>query len=163
MPSNEIMSMEGQLIGMPLAGPETFSQQQLDYLKRALGVDETVLYAGSSQSPTLSDSIWNYEKILLCVGDDTSAKTTNSQLYYTADIVSNGKRLSIAQTCKRKDGGYFSMAAHITVSDDGLSFTVQSVGGWASWDNNTCGYERSGTWAPRFSKIVGIHRIAGGN
>ena len=36
--SNEIMSVEGQLVGIPLAGPESFSQQQLDYLKRALGV-----------------------------------------------------------------------------------------------------------------------------
>lgn len=37
--ANEIMSVEGQLVGMPLAGPESFSQQQLDYLKRALGVE----------------------------------------------------------------------------------------------------------------------------
>ena len=36
--SNEIMSVEGQLIGMPLAGPESFSQQQLDYLRTALGL-----------------------------------------------------------------------------------------------------------------------------
>lgn len=36
--ANEIMSVEGQLVGMPLAGPESFSQQQLDYLKRALGI-----------------------------------------------------------------------------------------------------------------------------
>lgn len=38
MPSNEIMSVEGQLVGMPLAGPESFSQQQLDYLRSALGL-----------------------------------------------------------------------------------------------------------------------------
>lgn len=37
--NNQIMSMEGQLVGMPLAGPESFSQQQLDYLKRALGFE----------------------------------------------------------------------------------------------------------------------------
>ena len=42
-----MMSVEGQLVGMPLAGPESFSQQQLDYLKRALGVDETVLWEGT--------------------------------------------------------------------------------------------------------------------
>lgn len=47
MPSNEILSLNGQLCGIPLAGPESFSQQQLDYLKRALGVDETVLWEGA--------------------------------------------------------------------------------------------------------------------
>ena len=36
--NNNIMSIEGQLIGMPLAGPESFSQQQLDYLRSALGL-----------------------------------------------------------------------------------------------------------------------------
>jgi len=52
MPSNEIMSVEGQLVGMPLAGPESFSQQQLDYLKTALGfvwqdISEEVTGAGT--------------------------------------------------------------------------------------------------------------------
>ncbi len=37
--NNNIMSLEGQLVGLPLAGPESFSAQQLDYLKRALGVE----------------------------------------------------------------------------------------------------------------------------
>lgn len=36
--NNNIMSLEGQLVGMPLAGPESFSQQQLDYLRTALGL-----------------------------------------------------------------------------------------------------------------------------
>ena len=44
--NNQMMSVEGQLVGLPLAGPESFSQQQLEYLKRALGVDETVLWSG---------------------------------------------------------------------------------------------------------------------
>lgn len=36
--NNQILSVEGQLVGMPLAGPESFSQQQLDYLRSALGL-----------------------------------------------------------------------------------------------------------------------------
>lgn len=51
MPSNEIMSMEGQLVGMPLAGPETFSPQQLDYLKRALGVEWQDITSDAITSP----------------------------------------------------------------------------------------------------------------
>ena len=50
--NNQLLSVEGQLVGMPLAGPESFSQAQLDYLKRALGVDETVLFEGVDGSYT---------------------------------------------------------------------------------------------------------------
>ena len=74
MPSNEIMSLEGQLCGIPLAGPESFSQQQLDYLKRALGVDETVLFEDTSSTGTvvasvvLSESSVNFEKVEITLG-----------------------------------------------------------------------------------------------
>lgn len=38
--SNEIMSVEGQLCGIPLAGPESFTPQQLAYLRTALGLGD---------------------------------------------------------------------------------------------------------------------------
>ena len=38
----QINSVAGQLVGLPLAGPESFSQQQLDYLKRALDVSNNI-------------------------------------------------------------------------------------------------------------------------
>ena len=64
--SNELLSAGAQLIGMPLAGPESFSEQQLTYLKRALGVDETVLWEGTavmSNNPSLvlSESAMNFK------------------------------------------------------------------------------------------------------
>ena len=62
--NNQILSVEGQLVGLPLAGPESFSAQQLDYLKRALGVDETVLWKGTAASSvTCSESVSNFERI----------------------------------------------------------------------------------------------------
>lgn len=36
--NNQILSVESQLVGLPLAGPESFSAQQLDYLRTALGL-----------------------------------------------------------------------------------------------------------------------------
>lgn len=54
--NNQMMSVEGQLVGMPLAGPESFSQQQLDYLKRALGFewqDITSTMTGTSDTTKL--------------------------------------------------------------------------------------------------------------
>lgn len=38
--NNQILSVEGQLVGMPLAGPESFSAEQLAYLKTALGLGD---------------------------------------------------------------------------------------------------------------------------
>jgi hypothetical protein len=65
--NNQLLSVESQLVGLPLAGPESFSQAQLDYLKRALGVDETVLWETTSSgvdsgSITVSEAITNFEK-----------------------------------------------------------------------------------------------------
>ena len=131
----------------------------LSAVAQLLGVDETVLFSGSTQSPNLTDSIWNYKKISLLIGDDTTnTKVSNSQMYYTDDIAAFGSGFSIFQTCKRKDGGYISMGAYINVNNGGTGFTVASVGGWASWDNSTCQYQGAGTWAPRFYKVIGIGR-----
>lgn len=131
----------------------------LSAVAQLLGVDETVLFSGSTQSPSLTDSIWNYKKVLLLIGDDTNAtKVSNSQMYYTDDIAAIGSGFSIFQTCKRYDGGYVSMAAYINVNNGGSGFTVASVGGWASWDNSICQYNGAGTWAPRFYKVIGIGR-----
>jgi hypothetical protein len=78
--SNELLSAGAQLIGMPLAGPESFSQQQLDYLKRALGLDETVLYSGlkangdgGSATYNLSELPTNFQiiKVYCCASDNT--------------------------------------------------------------------------------------------
>ena len=142
-----------------VSGTSSFIGINSGDLARMLGVDETVLFSGSTQSPNLTDSIWNYKKISLLIGDDTTnTKVSNSQMYYTDDIAAIGSGFSIFQTCKRKDGGYISMGAYINVNNGGSGFTVASVGGWASWDNSTCQYQGAGTWAPRFYKVIGIGR-----
>lgn len=70
--NNQMMSVEGQLVGVPLMGPEAFSQQQLAYLKRALGVDETLLYIDHNWSGvatcTVSEAMSNFEYVDITVG-----------------------------------------------------------------------------------------------
>ena len=67
--SNEVLSVEHQLVGLPLAGPESFSAEQLAYLKRALGVDETVLFESdtAASSFTTSEPIENFKSIKVVV------------------------------------------------------------------------------------------------
>ena len=78
--NNQILSIGNQLVGMPLAGPESFSQEQIAYLKMALGVDETLLYSGlktngdgGSATYTLSELPTNFQKIKVycCASDNT--------------------------------------------------------------------------------------------
>lgn len=161
MPSNEIMSLEGQLCGIPLAGPESFSQQQLDYLKRALGVDETVLWenASGANSATLSESRENFEKIVLICKDDNSR---NSVLTIMSDATEAGNTFAINVTTST-DLSYRFISCVVTSAT-----TLQTYGAQVSYNvsskavNWMSGPSSNASYAKVF-KIVGIHRIAGGN
>ena len=161
--NNNIMSLEGQLVGMPLAGPESFSTEQLAYLKRALGVDETVLYdkaiaqGATLSSPTisLSETLNNFERVRVYW------RTWNAS--YSSIVsefdVNNGNTYF---TCI---GGYWngSNASTFIISltpNSGLTELTFSAGkfvylGTAATPTNTS--------YTTVYKIVGIHRIAGGN
>lgn len=152
------MSVEGQLVGMPLAGPESFSQQQLDYLKRALGVDETVLYDCSdnyvygTDSVTLSESYKNFEiiKILNSKG--------NVQFFYPA----NNQNVALF-TLINITNAYLWLIPWTFTSDtvfSGATGKLWSVGSTTSFDvASNAGANR---WIQPI-KIIGVHRIAGGN
>ena len=159
MPSNEIMSVEGQLVGMPLAGPESFSQQQLDYLKRALGVDETVLWEGTLgavgvTSATLSETFTNFEQIEVWWAQQQTR--TLVQRYYTKNLAqlfcTHGKFESANNYI------YLFVAAW---SINGTTATKQycKYKSQDQWNTNT--WTDANELCP--CKSIGIHRIAGGN
>lgn len=159
MPSNEIMSVEGQLVGLPLAGPESFSAQQLDYLKRALGVDETVLWEGTLgavgvTSATLSEAFTNFEQIEVWWAQQQTR--TLVQRYYTAKLsqlfCTHGKFESANNYI------YLFVAAW---GINGTTATKQycKYKSQDQWNTNT--WTDANELCP--CKIVGIHRIAGGN
>lgn len=154
MPSNEIMSLEGQLCGIPLAGPESFSQQQLDYLKRALGVDETVLFENSvtgrdgSHSVSLSESLYNFDHAIFYVSDDSSP--TN----YGVILVPTCFNASTAACIIRWEAGYRTL--YVTASN-GTTWTINGY----QWYGGGGG--EIGSSYLSINKVVGVHRIAGGN
>lgn len=154
--NNQMMSLEGQLVGMPLAGPESFSQQQLDYLKRALGVDETVLWEGtptsSSYQITLSENLSNFEYFAVewksyerRYRDNFNAATTTQSITLGACFVNaDGNYEKSLTTWGTTDGSVYSWKATI---HGGFQSSQSS-----SWNSNVVPL-----------KIVGIHRISGGN
>lgn len=163
--NNQILSVEGQLVGMPLAGPESFSQQQLDYLKRALGVDETVLWTGTIGAPgstgVLSEAVTNFEFIEVYtepVYGGICPVVTRFATFSSGNSVRFG---TFSQ-----DGGN-SYLANYTVDFTGTSVSVarakrisinHSNGSVSVTDIVT-----TGSYKAPITKIVGIHRIAGGN
>lgn len=153
--NNQIFSVAGQLVGMPLAGPESFSQQQLDYLKRALGMDETVLYDDSNgqSTGTFSETISNFEriKVLYVWNSSTDNKAKYVELQAVAQVFS--------------------------YLDNGKAGTTYNWFGWGSWEITTTGFSLLNGYqaigglssttpvsaGPKIYKVIGIHRIAGGN
>lgn len=144
----EINSVAGQLIGMPLAGPESFSQQQLDYLKRALGVDETVLWEGTPvASVTCSESVSNFKRLRVYV-KSPSFTTIYEVEFDVADSTVGYFFMANAQN------GYGSQIS-------ATSTTVSTSGGRHVWFNDmSLGSESNSVY---ITKVVGIHRISGGN
>ena len=156
MPSNEIMSVEGQLVGMPMAGPESFSQQQLDYLKRALGVDETVLWEGEgivSNFPiTLRESITNFERVRVYVKWHPTLASAYQSIEYmvsSANDVWQGMLSAILD-----DNSFYQSFFTLTVSNGtSVAYTYGRLrSNYSSGQTN----EKQAT----FYKIIGIHRIA---
>ena len=156
--ANEIMSVEGQLVGMPLAGPESFSQQQLDYLKRALGVDETVLWEVSPNvgitSASLSESIANFEQIEVWWAQQQ--KRTLVQRYFV-----NGLEQLFCQHGKYEtaNGNIYLFFAAWSISGNSARKLYCKYKSSEQWTNNT--FSDANELCP--CKLVGIHRIAGGN
>ena len=166
MPNNQIMSMEGQLCGMPLAGPESFSQQQLEYLKRALGVDETVLYDGSpTLSPTLSELPTNFERLAIEFGTPVNT---------TGENVGRGfVDVSVSRLDTSSNGSLFMSTFF---NGDGTNHNPYFTSGFVTgvktknWVTSWCAFGQvfgtskstSTNWF-RIYRIVGIHRISGGN
>ena len=159
--NNNIMSIEGQLIGMPLAGPESFSQQQLDYLKRALGVDETVLWEStpSASSITLTETAEHFERIKIFY-------RINDLIYGSTEAIVMGGSQNIGMSVGGNYGTQFIAKWGIyylngtslgpTQTKNAMEFNTNSVGGTVSVQ-----YESVNAFY--ILKVVGIHRVAGGN
>lgn len=166
--NTQMMSLEGQLCGMPLAGPESFSQQQLDYLKRALGVDETVLFENDNilanwpgdksvgqYSIVLSEDYKNFEKLEVHFARSANLPTNGINYVDTYVFKTLGK-FNVVGSFFSSGTMYFASTEY-NASSDGKTLT-ESAGG--QWSNNSF---NTSTCYLHIFKVVGVHRISGGN
>ena len=153
--NNNIMSIEGQLIGMPLAGPESFSQQQLDYLKRALGLDETVLWTGEASgvdaTMNLSEAYTNFERLRF-----VSYEGNASIPYWWSEVCTNGTVLYPSYV--RTNSASAELVGMWTLQSSNNNKTLTISISTIRTNGGT-----QGSNSGKIMKIVGIHRIAGGN
>ena len=163
MPSNEIMSVEGQLVGLPLAGPESFSQQQLDYLKRALGVDETVLWTGTvgstGSTKDLSEDTRNFEKIRVYTQVSTGTTERCVQIFDLALKFSSTQALAFVHVDNISGGNLLSEIIYLCFQANANTFSLLAG---CKWSNGTFSQNVS-NYDFNIVKVSGIHRIAGGN
>lgn len=153
--NNQILSVEGQLVGMPLAGPESFSQQQLDYLKRALGVDETVLWEATALSDhatscNLSESVTNFEQIQVVF------QTNNDNTFY-CNYPGDTSFIPVGTVIVGNNTTVIHKYAQFSITNGGLTLTRQYCCEHSNANNPSAS---DVIW---LYKVVGIHRISGGN
>lgn len=173
--SQELMSVEGQLVGMPLAGPESFSQQQLDYLKRALGVDETVLYESSSstgsKSPiTLSENWANFKKLRF-IGRLNDSDATGAPLVWEFDtsVLSVGSYLNfhasvINNVASTSSGAYMRTSVEQLNSTTGITHLKTYSYSFSTASTPAITTQSNDAWGQIFFfKVIGVGRINGGN
>lgn len=153
--SNEIMSVEGQLVGMPLAGPETFTAAQVEYLKRAMGLDETVLYENSTGAGTVQvpEDISNFERL----GITYKLWNDNAGLQYV-EVPANQTLFTLGSEFVPASGSVAHFYTRLTYAS--LTLTCARHCYVNSGSPSTVS---DGTSTFKFLKLVGIHRISGGN
>ena len=157
--TNELASVEGQLIGMPLAGPESFTVEQLAYLKRALGLDETVLWEGTFSASTgesfnISEATTNFEKIEIW-----AVRSPSDNSYCIERFSPNNQYISMtSNNVNINDAQQNMYCTRLKFSGTTVTVQQQSVKAFAA-----SAYTTNTSSPMTICKVVGIHRIAGGN
>ena len=160
MPSNEIMSLEGQLCGIPLAGPESFSQQQLDYLKRALGVDETVLYdANGSPNQTgpwiLSEARTNFKWIDIVLGVDASGNEVKVQRFKADSLY-----MKVDISRYEEDPNWKISTMTLSFNQTTMSIKSSSIARYMITSAGAVSASTAAAQAPYIYQVIGVGRIA---
>lgn len=152
--NNQIMSVQGQLVGLPLAGPESFSQQQLDYLKRAMGVDETVLFEDNAgaKDATLSESFANFDRIRIYFRPYTNNPVCEEIFYNSNQNYNNMSFMYGFYEGSQWRGFKCTFNVGMTLLKISSSYYYEGYVGGVDVTNTA-----------KIYKVVGIHRIAGGN
>ena len=134
--------------------PENFTQQQINALKRVLGVDETVLYDnGTTTSATLSESMSNFEriKVFLVRGD-------GSRTVQELAVTTSSTSIQLSQIAAYSNNWVSVFAYQYSIS--GLTISPSSYIKELAFNTGVSAVTVRNTAAPTIVKVVGVHRIS---
>ena len=154
--SEPLMSVAGQLIGIPAEKYSGTNGVTVDQNNKTIGLDETVLYSGTYSTDTTqlvcSESIANFEKIDVWWIQQNLRPIVNT--YQTQNL---GQIFVIHGKCE--NGHAVMFMAGWDKGSDNKTFT-----------KNYCKYSSTAAWGSFYDanevipvKIVGVNRISGGN
>ena len=137
--NNQLLSVESQLVGLPLAGPESFSQHQLDYLKTALGfvwqdISEEVTGAGTGTQllymPATGVCMLTVVRTANIAGTN-SLGTVSSAYRPATSIISAAAALNNNAYCRGfvESNGNIGLAATASANNVGIRFFATWVVG----------------------------------
>jgi len=170
--NNQILSVEGQLVGMPLAGPESFTAEQIAYLKRAMGVDETVLWEAdltvavqdrsAGTTFALSETPANFEILKVYCAKKWPVTANN-------DCGAFCNEVSTAMLSKQ-NGGVMMLQGFMAAENTVYHLFTRLTGCLTTTITEAAGLQTTSGQGALGStvylhpyRIVGIHRISGGN
>lgn len=155
--ANAISSINGSA----LAGPESFSEQQLTFLKQALGVDETVLWTGAvgstGSTKDLSEDTRNFEKIRIYTQVSTGTTERCVQIFDIELKFSSTQALAFVHVDNISGGNLLSEIIYLCFQANANTFNLLAG---CKWSNGTFSQNIS-SYDFNIVKVVGIHRIAG--
>ena len=162
--NNQILSVEGQLVGMPLAGPESFTAAQVEYLKRAMGIDETVLFSGTAYGQTaiqLSESLLNFDSVKIWMRSKADASNPVSIVEYPTSAITDTLNIFLTDRFNTT-WQWITWRFTYSITNNGTTLTETSNAYGGSQSSNNWG-AGANVHNQEIYKIVGIHRISGGN
>lgn len=153
----EINSVAGQLVGIPVGQVYTAGTGiKIDNVHKTVSVDETVLWEGTpTTSMTLSETPANFDYLRIYVTRDTGV-----QLVGLAAATSNYLTFGMLHYDNSEGSKMQEITAAYT-SSNGTTFTLVKTA--RRWYDGTTIAGNININTSYVTKIVGIHRIAGGN
>lgn len=154
--SNEMLSVGAQLVGMPLAGPESFTAEQIAYLKRAMGIDETVLWEGSYSATTFNtvDSPYNYKELIFIPQYSAADKVSNDvHVRLLPGVTSINLIYTNASTL------FSFVNVRLNVTSSGFSVAAGARQMYGEFTSTSAGNVQTNI-EPRIVKIIGVGKIS---
>jgi len=165
--SEPLMSVAGQLVGIPAEKYSGINGITVDQNNKTIGLDETVLWEGSlntlNSNIECSESLTNFStiKIFYRLVADSTVQSVGTHEFEPSELSSNNN-ISFGGFYLIANDYYGWWLGRLVITDGYKVKITNTRNSWGSGTSPDSGVKNSSTMGFIY-KIVGIHRISGGN